>query len=102
MGQSVKLFGLFKFSNLFIRLVLCFRNLLKFVGFSLSGLRARVLFVNGLSRESLREMDGCALFVSPIEVMRKSAPFSNTCANCAAESAVAAVGSMFSVAVRDS
>ena len=41
------------------------------------------------------EMDGWALFLPPIEVMRKSAYFCNMCANCAAESAVAVVGSMF-------
>ena len=50
--------------------------------------------------EGLGEMVGCALLQVGIEVMRKSAPFSNTYANCAAESAVAAVGSMFSVLAR--
>ena len=51
-------------------------------------------------RGGLGEMVGCALLQVGIEVMRKSAPFSNTYANCAAESAVAAVGSMFSVLAR--
>ena len=37
--------------------------------FSWSGPQARVLFVNGLSRKNLKEMVGCALFVSPIEVL---------------------------------
>ena len=51
-------------------------------------------------RRGLGEMDGCALFQFPIEVMRKLGPFANTCANCAAESVVAGVGSMFSVFAR--
>ena len=45
-------------------------------------------------------MVGCAPPVPPIEVMRKSAYFSNTCAKWAAGSAVAAVGSIFSVLAR--
>ena len=45
-------------------------------------------------------MVGCALLLVRIEVMRKSAYFSNTCANCAAGSAVATVGSMFSALAR--
>ena len=52
-------------------------------------------------RGGLGEMDGRALFQFAIEVMGKPAPFLNTCANCAAESAVAAVRSMFSVLARD-
>ena len=46
-------------------------------------------------RGGLGEMVGCALLLVRIEVMRKSAYFSNTCANCAAGGAVAAVGSTF-------
>ena len=93
----------------------CRESAWSMLSFSRSGLLARVLFVFSpvrlssqgslclsLSRESLREMDGCAPPLLRIEVMRKWAPFSNTCANCAAESAVDAVGSMFSVTVRDS
>ena len=71
------------------------------IRFSRSGLRSRVLFVAHPSgRGGLGEMVGCALLRLRIEVMRKSAYSSNTCANCAAGSAVAAVGSMFSVLAR--
>ena len=51
-------------------------------------------------RGGLGEIVGCVLLLVRIEVMRQSAYFSNTCANCAAGSAVAAVGSMFSVLAR--
>ena len=51
-------------------------------------------------RGGLGEMVGWALLQVRIEVMRKSAPFSNTYANCGAESAVAGVGNMFGVLAR--
>ena len=70
--------------------------------YSRSGLGARVLFVNGtpLGEGVWGRWLGGLLPPHSIEVMRKSAYFSNTCANCAAESAVAAGWSRFSALAR--
>ena len=61
-----------------------------------SGCQPRVLFVNVLFRKNLREIDGRAFLWLRVKVMRNLASFSNTYLNCAAESDVALVTSIFS------